>query len=609
MPRNRQPNPGDETALADLDTGFVGVNNRLDPSLLRSGHPYYDVNKEMMQPGLLADAVNTRFDSGQPRTRPGTLTPIQFNPTPPGFIQIRGAAPFVAKNLERWVLAADVNRVWMLRDGRTPTWVELPAGVILQEPAEIIQTPAQVLMFRGLEAEVLKWDGNRLHAWEMVISPVQDPERPSFLSPPPPADFAVLMSDRLFVPYGDVVVWSDLGDYTSFDLTLNQAPIPHAEGGGIVALTPYQGNRLIVFKEKSIHFMAGVFGDMSSLVVDTVKVPIGCRARRSVVDVGGDILFLADGGVYSLTQTEQAELRTPPVPLSWPIQKWIDRINWKAVAGACAAVDTARNLYLLDVPLDESTTNNARLVFSTSTREWHGMDSVSESIEPTAATLPAAEAIWSFDPLSGVASSTLSTGRPLLIFDTQQLIAGDLFGQRTIFAVEPTRIIALGHGSCDFIDGYSYPIYTRFETRGYIFGQLGIKPVRSMSLPLGTNDAELTVSVITDGVSEVRKIFERRRRNRYRYTAHGKGNWNGTNIDDDFADPGREDYGLLAGDAVQSRSGVPLGLAQEWPASFPVRRMARWAAVRIESFGGNVALKSVQGDALPERRFHRSINP
>src|SRR5439155_17164439 len=95
-------------------------------------------------------------------------------------------------------------------------------------------------------------------------------------------------------------------------------------------------------------------------------------ATRSAVQVGNDVLFLADDGIRSMNMTiaseQQHELKTP---LSFPIQDYINRINWTYVDQACAVA--WRNLYLLAVPIDSSTTNNIIFAFNTLTGVWSGL--------------------------------------------------------------------------------------------------------------------------------------------------------------------------------------------------------------------------------------------
>jgi hypothetical protein len=106
--------------------------------------------------------------------------------------------------------------------------------------------------------------------------------------------------------------------------------------------------------------------------IQKVNDSVGCIARRTAVQVGNDVLFLSDDGVRSLQQVigsdQQHDLS---LPLSFPVQDYIHRVNWSMVSEACAVF--WNNLYLLAVPLDSSVTNNYVFVFNTITSTWSGI--------------------------------------------------------------------------------------------------------------------------------------------------------------------------------------------------------------------------------------------
>jgi hypothetical protein len=57
-------------------------------------------------------------------------------------------------------------------------------------------------------------------------------------------------------------------------------------------------------------------------------------------------------------------------PISMPVKKYIDRINWSAVAYARATY--WNDLYILSVPLDNATYNNFMLIYSVTLNTWQG---------------------------------------------------------------------------------------------------------------------------------------------------------------------------------------------------------------------------------------------
>jgi hypothetical protein len=107
--------------------------------------------------------------------------------------------------------------------------------------------------------------------------------------------------------------------------------------------------------------------------LNRVSGNVGCRSHGTIVQAGGDLIFLSETGrgVYALSQAPSSEQEGVWVPLSKDIQGYIDRINW-------AACDQARatywhDLYILSVPLDGYTYNNFMLVYSISLQRWQGL--------------------------------------------------------------------------------------------------------------------------------------------------------------------------------------------------------------------------------------------
>lgn len=584
--RHTPQTPPDEPQVIDLDRGFAAVDNERDPAQL--------------EPGFVADAINVRIDAGEVRTRPGCIAPLHLNPSVPAWF---GVGKFSDPESREWLLAAQSDKVWLLADGVTPSWQPLKPGSVITQ-AEFVQCFSRVVCFRGVEAEPLIWNGGRgaLDWWQPVTPAVPEPDRPSFISPTPAADFGVVMADRLFVPISrDTVAWSDLLEPTRFDLDLAVARLNQGEDDAIVALAPYAGNRLIVFKDQSVHFLYNVVGDMSAVGADKIPIrDLGCAARRSVAEVGNDLMWLARSGVYRLSQTDQGGIRILPEPVSKSIQGWIDRINWNHAGNACACV--AQDTYFLAVPLDDSTVNNAILVHDLRTGTWHGVDyygADAATIDGHTVTLAAPEiAYWS--PGSG-GFVWGSSDVQLSAIPCQQLVTTDLFGQRTPVMSTGTQLIGLGHGTRDRIGTADRPVVSMVQTRGYVLGEVRSKQGLSVTLVYATRGARLSLSLLTNGTRQSQPVFADRVRDRRRRRFHGRGAWDATNAADDFAASGREDYSLSLLDSTRLKSGLPLGLFQEFEHAVPFRRTARWFGFRLLCTSGQMILRAVQADGLPAR--------
>ena len=77
---------------------------------------------------------------------------------------------------------------------------------------------------------------------------------------------------------------------------------------------------------------------------------VGCVARQSISQVGNQVIFLSDNGVYSTQFFDEYNLRGTETPLSEPINETVKRIN-KAYWQNSVAV-YFDNRYFLAVPLD-----------------------------------------------------------------------------------------------------------------------------------------------------------------------------------------------------------------------------------------------------------------
>ena len=135
----------------------------------------------------------------------------------------------------------------------------------------------------------------------------------------------------------------------------------------------FSDDKLVVFNRNSIHIVVGnaeLSGFQSQLLTDEV----GLIARNSAIQVGNQIIFLSDNGVYGLSFVDLYNLRGNEVPLSESIQKTIDSINKAHVDKASAVYFD--NKYYLAVPTGTSTFNNTLLVYNFLNKSWESIDNV-----------------------------------------------------------------------------------------------------------------------------------------------------------------------------------------------------------------------------------------
>lgn len=357
-----------QTPIAQAgDIGFLGVNNRLDPSQL--------------EPGTCADAVNKRFTHGVAGDRKGIRKLNWLNRValdgavrkidPYGIIY--GTGKFRDPNGVEWDVVAADGQVYASRENQYPAAaVPLPAGVMIASPVTFTQAFNVLLLFRGEALAVLQLD--RIEEGFKAIPTAVDDLVPNTVTgtdsenptdgtePIPNADRGLFFQNRVFIPYNrDLVAVSDYLNYTRFSPIRSVFRINQGSNDRLVALGRFNETTLIAFKEQSIYAIGNILGDLSGATLYEITSEYGCAAPKSIVAVGKDLWFLADKrGVCSVTLTEQNKIQGVNVPVSQDIERTIERINWRYAAGATAAY--WQNRLYMAVPLDNAEVLKTSLV-------------------------------------------------------------------------------------------------------------------------------------------------------------------------------------------------------------------------------------------------------
>lgn len=179
----------------------------------------------------------------------------------------------------------------------------------------------------------------------------------------------------------DTLARSALLDATSWDSTNQLIRIGGGEGDPITGLAELDEQQVVVFKRNSLYIVtappAGTSGTTTAdnfgvATITKLSGTIGCVSHRSIARGPRDVYFLSDGGVYSLGRVEsQLAREIDNAPMSLPVQDVIDRINWSAANTAAGFF--WNNRYLLALPLDDATSPNYVLVYSTLRNAWSGL--------------------------------------------------------------------------------------------------------------------------------------------------------------------------------------------------------------------------------------------
>jgi hypothetical protein len=188
----------------------------------------------------------------------------------------------------------------------------------------------------------------------------------------------------------DILAWSNVLDGQDWSNGQNLAIDPDSGDPG-TALIPLRGDtpRLLCLKERSIHLLdilwdtdgfypssANVLDFANGAKLRPVVTETGCVATRGLTWVpgiqGGDLLFLSREGVRSLNRSATDAQGGAGLPLSWPIQKTIDRINWARADQAVASF--WNNIAYFAVPIDGAENNNFVIAHNVPRNSWYYLD-------------------------------------------------------------------------------------------------------------------------------------------------------------------------------------------------------------------------------------------
>ena len=174
----------------------------------------------------------------------------------------------------------------------------------------------------------------------------------------------------------DEVIASDILDSDTYDQIYGNFRFNAGTADYIVGLHSFSDDILLVLNRNSIHVVQSS-GTLETASVNLLTNEVGIVARRSVVQVGNNVMFLSDNGVYGANFQDLYNLRGNEIPLSGPIDATIARINRDYWQDSVAVY--FNNRYYIAVPLDGSTYNNAILVFNFLTKNWESIDTLNDT--------------------------------------------------------------------------------------------------------------------------------------------------------------------------------------------------------------------------------------
>jgi hypothetical protein len=191
----------------------------------------------------------------------------------------------------------------------------------------------------------------------------------------------------------DEIAVSDILDSDTYDQVYAKFRFNAGTADFTVGLHSFSDDKLLVFNRNSIHLVMNS-GNLSTAQTQLLTNEVGCVARDSIIQVGNNVLFLSDNGVYGANFQDLYNLRGNEVPLSEPINNTMKLINkdlWNQSSGVYFD-----NRYYLAVPLNEETVtvdgegnvsaeitrapfNNRIIIYNFLNKQWESVDNVGDS--------------------------------------------------------------------------------------------------------------------------------------------------------------------------------------------------------------------------------------
>jgi hypothetical protein len=208
--------------------------------------------------------------------------------------------------------------------------------------------------------------------------------------PAPP--FGTYHDGRLVVPYEyevgatvdtftqrgikDEILISNGLDINTYDNLFNAFRLNAGTADFIVGIHSFSEDKLLIFNRNSVHLINPT-NPLTSAKTTLITDEVGCVARDSIVQVGNNVLFLSDNGVYGASFQDLYNLRGNEVPLSESIDATILDINRDFWSASSAVYFD--NKYYIAVPTGTSSKNNVVLIYNFINKQWESIDSVGES--------------------------------------------------------------------------------------------------------------------------------------------------------------------------------------------------------------------------------------
>lgn len=383
----------------------------------------------------------------------------------------------------------------------------------------------------------------------------------------PNADTALFINDLLLVPTAyqpssvddfatfnggqylktDYIVATNYLDYIHFSF-VNEFRINSGSADEIVDLFPFGSGQVIVLKDKSYWALSSLTTDLSQVTLANLSTEYGCVGRGAWTVVGSNAYFLsASAGIVVIRQSDLGVLLGVNVPLTAPVQKSVNGIDWPSAALRARLSHWDNKLYMA-VPMTGGTPTIFVFDFIASVR-------LGNSVWETGVM------VQGWTPLdTGSALDVLEFHRMYLngqerhfFLDTAGYVNLMEESDRGDQIADPTGAQGLGWEEIE-----SYGLSRAYEPS--LKGQ--IRPVEE-AFSLMTFNPNYTAKMIFAGVGLATTLVAGCARDNTKYTKpFDAAAWDASNVNDDWGRPYRQDYHI--GPLIRPNVLLPMN----WQAGF-----------------------------------------
>jgi hypothetical protein len=441
----------DDQVLADGSVPIAGVNNAQPPSTIDQTLAEDAMNR-LAEP----DSVN--------RPRPGLRQRIK---TPVSFDSIHhvGTGKFL------WNDASS----WFLYDSRAVANNAVTGGPAWAHGDQIYSALCDQVLYFSRGGPLYKYT----------------PASNTFAAVTTPAPFATICKyptwafARLIVAMANNLYVSNILSPEVWNPVLQSVTLDPVASDEITGMVIWQRQTLAVFRNGSTWIIeTGPNLDVVNWEINRASATVGCCSHGTIVQCGVDVFFLSETGrgVYALSQVPTSDQMGVWQPISQPIKRYIDRINWAQADQARATY--WKDLYILSVPIDDSTFNNAIFAYSVTLNAWQG--------------------VWTFDfDGDGVGYGFRDSARDRTNVAETLLLYGTIDG----FISEQTYPTDRQYWDLKTDSVTRLPIKSSLRSRSFTFSESNnqIQPHTAKIQFLESNDP-VDVTVISDRTIKLRKV-------------------------------------------------------------------------------------------------------